>query len=88
MSSPNRTPSFEEVIAQAEQALKETDQLFESHGIDPAKARAYFASITTPEMRAKADAAFNADVQAIHQEIRELTKPKVSTRPRPGRQMI
>ncbi|MET4580092.1 hypothetical protein [Ottowia thiooxydans] len=88
MSSSNRTLSYEDAIAQAEMALQETDKLFEEHGIDPGKARAYFASVTTPEIRAQAEAAFNADMQALHQEVRDLLKSTATTRTKTRRQMV
>lgn len=88
MSSSSPTASYEALIAQAEQALRETDRLCEELGIDPADFNAYVDSITTPEIEAEAKARFDADMQAIKQEVREALKPPTRTSSKRLRQMI
>lgn len=88
MSPFSPLSSSEEFLAQAEQALKEIDMLFENHGLDPRKVKEYLASITTPEMHAEAQAAVRNEMQEIRQQARELLKPTMRHMPRRSQRMI
>ena len=93
MSTSDLQP-FNDVIRQAEEALQETKDFFEKHGLDPDKAKRYLESITTQEMRDQAKAAFDADMESVQQEVREQMAHMTSKSPgmrsgrRPSRQMI
>lgn len=77
MSSPD---SPETIIAQAQALLDRVqrdlaagDERFRQQGLDPAKVRATLQSILTPQDRAQAEQAFQADMQDVEQEVREAT---------------
>ncbi|WP_028605265.1 hypothetical protein [Ottowia thiooxydans] len=94
MSQSNILAEQKAAIEQAEQALQESKEFFEKHGLDPEKTKAFLASRMTPEMRAQNQAAFEADMIAIEQEVGEqmarLSSNVTETRtaPRPFRKMI
>lgn len=69
--SSSDSHQFNEIIRQAEEALQESKDFFEKHGLDPDKARRYLESITTQEMRDQAKADFDADMAAIKHEVHQ-----------------
>lgn len=61
---------LQEAIEAAQQSLREGEQFFEKFGLDGNKVRAYLESISTPEVRAQAQAAIEEDRHAVEREAR------------------
>lgn len=61
---------MQEAIEAAQRSLKEGETFFEQLGLDADKVHAYLESVSTPEMRAQAQAAIEEDMRAVEQEAR------------------
>lgn len=63
----------EQLLRQARSALDSTDQFFQDEGLDPAKVRGAFASLSTPEVESEAQAQLE---QFNHVLAREMTQKR------------
>jgi len=75
MSQTASTEQFQaqmqEAIARAEDALARGARLFEDQGLNSDKALAFFAAQFNEQSSKEAKAAFEADMEAVGQEVRE-----------------
>lgn len=59
------------LIEQVQRQLDQADDFYRSQGLDPHKVHIVVQAQSTAETRAKAQAAFEEDMQAIEQEVAE-----------------
>ena len=59
------------LIDDVKRQLAQSDEFYRSQGLDPLKVHIVLTAQSTPQIEAKARAAFDADMQAVDQEARE-----------------
>lgn len=59
------------LIEQVQRQLAEADAFYRSQGLDPHKVHMVLKAQSTPQSEAQAHQAFEADMQAVEQEVRE-----------------
>ncbi|ODS93676.1 MAG: hypothetical protein ABS45_01525 [Comamonas sp. SCN 65-56] len=59
------------LIAQAQRELDQTDDVYRRQGLDPQKARQVLQAQSTADVHAQAQAAFQEDLAAIEREVQE-----------------
>lgn len=59
------------LIDEVQRQLAQNDEFYRSQGLDPLKVRIVLTAQSTPQIEAQARDAFDADMQAVEQEVRE-----------------